>query len=260
MDEVDHIVSHASQDCFWLCDGTLKEYVSCPHRRKYFGSAAVNAMDFVGDACGGSIAPWNELAFTSQEAELMSIYCALRAAADRAREYLIIVTDDNSRNQEIHRQVVKTWGAEEMNWPVHRFRSPIISEIRMLIWDFLANKGVTGVIIINTDSLHKIRPGLVQKRKKYAYSDKDAEWEPHWKCVEMRDRCFRERIEANIFAQPTPDIWDYTAALPHQSDTVSGNLDMQPFWFLCGGHGFIIKLLDRTTGSMTTGSNYRMCD
>ena len=102
MADVDGIVRYSQPECFWLCDGSLKVY-EVPHpwqnpQRSYFGSAAVNVGNRREFACGGSIALRNQYSFKNQEAELMSIYCALHAATDVPRENLIIVTDDNSKN------------------------------------------------------------------------------------------------------------------------------------------------------------------
>ena len=86
MADADDIVRYSHADCFWLCDGSLKVY-EVPHswqnpQQIYFCTAAVNVRNRMEFARGGSIARHNQYRFKIQEAELMSIYCALHAATE----------------------------------------------------------------------------------------------------------------------------------------------------------------------------------
>ena len=234
MADADDIVRYSHADCFWLCDGSLKVY-EVPHpwqnpQQIYFGSAAVNVGSRMEFARGGSIARHNQYRFKIQEAELMSIYCALHAATEVPRENLIVVTDDNSKKHDIHLQVMRRWSVEEMNHFVNEFLCSIIASIRMLMWELLTEKGVKSILLVNTRSLDEIRPGIIQKRHDQSDSSRQAQWEPHWKCAEMRERCFQEGIEENMFRIGAPDIWDYTAVLSNTS-VWDRNLDRQPFFF-----------------------------
>ena len=247
------IVRSSALDCFWLCDGSLKEY-NVPHvwqnpRRIYFGSAAVNVGNGRQCARGGSIALHNQYSFQIQEAELMSIYCALSAATEVPQENLIVVTDDNSKQHDIHCQVVKRWTVQEMNDSVNEFRCAIIGCIRMLMWELFTRKGVQSILFVNTTSLDEIRPEIIQRRHdptrhdQRRHGQRQPEWEPHWKCAEMRQRCFEEGIENNMFRIGAPHIWDYKKVLAETS-VWSSNLDWQWFSFRIRVSGCIFRLKD----------------
>ena len=107
----------------------------------------------------------------------------------------------------------------------------------------------------------EIRPGLIEKRHRQSPSVWVAEWEPHWICADMRERCFEKGIEENMFQIGAPDIWDYTAVLPETS-LWSSILDWQ--WFSFGTYvsGCIFRLKDeqmsyacsRCSSSMATSA------
>lgn len=241
MNPTEKLLSNSPDDCFWLCDGTRKEY-HIQHqwknpRKLYFGSAAVNAATRQEHACGGEIALKHDLRFNVHEAELMSIYCALHAALDMPPKNLIIVTDDNSKDQVVHLQVIRHWTLEEINEERYLFRAPILASIRMLIYDLLRERRVNSIFLVNTKSLNQIRPNLIQTR--------DGEWEPHWKCRDKREACQKGKDD-NMFQIGAPAIWDWTAVLPEKSFW-SKELIRERVYFGLSGSGYRFTLQEQST-------------
>ena len=244
MASIETIFSESPSDCFWLCDGTLKDIPWSRNPSMYFGSAAVNAASTTSPFCqGGSVGPQNTFKFKIQEAELMSIMCAAEGAMTMPRENIIIVTDDHSRDQYILKQVVKTWTNEEMSLPVYKFRLPIVGYIRHHLFTLLTDLHVQSIILTDVKTLHHWRPELAMTRKRCPTSrESEEEWEPHWVCAEVRDKCAQTLIEQNMFGGTVTEILDYTAILPNTPDTISGRMVALPFGLPQFGRGYRITL------------------
>ena len=244
MASIETIFSESPSDCFWLCDGTLKDIPWSRNPSMYFGSAAVNAAWTTSPFCqGGSVGPQNTFKFNIQEAELMSIMCAAEGAMTMPRENIIIVTDDHSRDQYILKQVVKTWTNEEMSLPVYKFRLPIVGYIRHHLFTLLTDLHVQSIILTDAKTLDHWRPGLAMTRKRCPTSrESEEEWEPHWVCAEVRDKCAQTLIEQNMFGGTVTEILDYTAILPNTPGTISDRMVAQPFSLPREGRGYSITL------------------
>ena len=70
----------------------------------------------------------------------------------------------------------------------------------------------------------------------------NVEWTPHWLSAEIRDHCAATDTSSNMFDGSWDWIWDYTDILPDTPHTVTGGMDMKPFWLtgFAGGHGYTI--------------------
>ena len=234
MNPTEILLSNCPADCFWLCDGTIKELPNPP--RIYFGSAAVNAATLQQRACGGKVAQSHKLRFYVREAELVSILCALQAALDMPRKHLIIVTDDNSRDQAVHLEVIRHWTLEEINEQRHMFRAPILSSIRMSIYELLTEREVNSIFLVNTNSLDEIRREIIQKR--------DGEWEPHWISRDKRQEC-EKGGDDNMFQIGAPKIWDWTKVLPKKS-LWNKALNIERVYFCLRGSGYRFSLQEQS--------------
>ena len=235
MNPTEKLLRNCPADCFWLCDGTIQELQNPP--RNYFGSAAVNAATLQQRACGGKIAQSHKLRFYVREAELMSILCALHAALDMPRKHIIIVTDDNSKDQAVHLQVIRHWTLEEINEERYMFRAPILSSIRMFIFELLREKEVNSIFLVNTNSLDQIRPEIIQKR--------NGEWEPHWRSRDKRQEC-QNGEDDNMFQIGAPNIFDWTKVLPKNSFWDAA-LKRQRVLFGLSGSGYRFTLQEQST-------------
>lgn len=155
---------------------------------------------------------------------------------------------------DIHCQIVKHWTVQEMRHSVNEFRCAIVGCICMLMWELFTAKGVKSIIFVNTKSLDEILPGLIKKQYDQSSPSETTQWEPHWLCADIRERCFKENIEKNMFQIDAPDIWDYTAVLP-QTSIWSSNLYWNWFYFQTRVAGFIYRLKDEQESYACTRSS-----
>ena len=183
-----YLLTHAEPQNFWLCDGSRDRLTSGPKRNVlYYGSAAVNAVDTWKSSTSFGYVPESlKLKFGVTEAELMAIYCGLRAAYNAPRRQVIIIGDDHSRGHVVMKEITKTWTRREINEGRYEYRMAIISQIRVYCYWLLHLPQVECIVLTTRRQLNYIRPELIKEIRDPMRKGEGVNWLPHWLSASVR--------------------------------------------------------------------------